>query len=231
MIGEREQNILEILVREYIKTAEPVSSEKIAHRMKNTLSAASIRNIFTDLTDEGYIEQPHTSGGRVPQTRGYRFFVDRVLSGEARSSLLPHAIERLLFVEDAVSLRALQEKIAEHFHLLSYSTGSRPIGFDKIFQEPEFFSKPYMQEFGTFLDTFERFEKTYSSQITADSFDVVIGEENQIQPLHHISVVVTKTSDGDMFCIAGPIRMHYDQLISLMRVWKKKDPRTTKKKK
>jgi len=226
MIGEREQNILEILVREYIKTAEPVSSEKIARRMKNTLSSASIRNIFSDLTEKGYIEQPHTSGGRVPLTSGYRFFVNRILADGDRSSLLPHEVERLLFAHDSEeSLRTLQNKIAEHFHLLSYWTRTRPIGFDEMFHEPEFFDQSYVQEFGTFLDTFERFEEKYSDKIDADSFDIVIGEENQTQSLHHISIVITKTSEGDMFCIAGPMRMRYDCIIDLMRLWKKKDPK------
>src|SRR3989344_905815 len=96
MVGERDGTILEMLVREYIRTAEPVGSEKIARRMKNALSAATVRNIFADLTDAGFIEQTHTSGGRVPCQKGYRFFVDMILDDMARAGSISEALGRAI---------------------------------------------------------------------------------------------------------------------------------------
>ena len=233
MIGEREGAILDILIREYIKTAEPVSSERIARRMKNTLSSATVRNIFTDLTDAGFIEQPHTSGGRVPKARAYRFFVDRALAGEARLSDLHSDFVRSLraLEEDIDALRDIQEDIAHHMHVISRFGSLMPLGFDEMFSEPEFRAEPRLvQEVGKFLDEFEKYRSDYDETLSPDAFEVMIGAENEIQPMRHMSVIVGKDSDDDLFFIAGPMRMPYDRIITLMQLWKKK-PTNNKTKK
>jgi len=84
----RYQDILTSIVRAYIDTGEPVGSRTISKRRHNTLSPASIRNVMADLADEGYLSQPHTSAGRVPTGKAFRFFVGslatgRVTAGEA----------------------------------------------------------------------------------------------------------------------------------------------------
>ncbi len=84
----RYQEILTSIVRAYIDTGEPVGSRTISKRRQNTLSPASIRNVMADLADEGYLSQPHTSAGRIPTEKAFRFYVgsltaSRVGSGEA----------------------------------------------------------------------------------------------------------------------------------------------------
>src|SRR6266702_4390068 len=71
----RYQEILTSIVRAYIDTGEPVGSRTISKRRQNTLSPASIRNVMADLADEGYLSQPHTSAGRVPTEKAFRFYV------------------------------------------------------------------------------------------------------------------------------------------------------------
>ena len=71
----RYQDILTSIVRAYIDTGEPVGSHTISKRRHNTLSPASIRNVMADLVEEGYLSQPHTSAGRVPTEKAFRFFV------------------------------------------------------------------------------------------------------------------------------------------------------------
>lgn len=223
MIGEREGTILEMLVREYIKTAEPVSSGKIARRMKNTLSPASVRNVFSELTDEGFIEQPHTSGGRMPKARAYRFFVDRVLTGESRAFDLPYDFLQSVRALEEEALREIQAELARHMHVISRFGSLMPLGFDEMFSEPEFRTEPQLvREMGKFLDEFENFKSKYDEALSSDAFDVMIGEENEIQPMRHMSVVVGKDSADDLFFIAGPMRMPYDRIITMMQLWKKK---------
>src|SRR5215467_10501894 len=84
-IGKREREILTAIVETYISTGEPVGSRTLARNNRESLSAASIRNVMADLADAGYLEQPHTSAGRVPTTQAYRFYVKQ-LTGEARLS-------------------------------------------------------------------------------------------------------------------------------------------------
>src|SRR5271169_5575831 len=87
-LKSRHSEILSSIVRAYIETGEPVGSRTISKRRHNTLSPASIRNVMADLADEGYLSQPHTSAGRVPTEKAFRFFVSslttsRVAAGEA----------------------------------------------------------------------------------------------------------------------------------------------------
>jgi len=84
-IGRRERDILTAIVETYISTGEPVGSRTLARTNRESLSAASIRNVMADLADAGFLEQPHTSAGRVPTTEAYRFYVKQ-LTGEARLS-------------------------------------------------------------------------------------------------------------------------------------------------
>lgn len=84
-IGEREREILTAIVETFIATGEPVGSRTLARSSREGLSPASIRNVMSDLADAGYLEQPHTSAGRVPSPEAYRYYVEQ-LSGKARIS-------------------------------------------------------------------------------------------------------------------------------------------------
>ncbi len=76
----RLEKILEAIVSEYISKGEPVGSRTLSKKKDIGLSAASIRNIMSDLTDSGFITQPHVSAGRIPTDLGYRYYVDAILS-------------------------------------------------------------------------------------------------------------------------------------------------------
>jgi len=78
-IESRQKSILNAIVDSYVDTATPVGSRAIAQRFRNTISPATIRNVMADLEEKGLIMQPHTSAGRVPTDRGYRFYVDSLL--------------------------------------------------------------------------------------------------------------------------------------------------------
>lgn len=79
-LGPRSETILNAIVSEYIHSGEPVGSRTVSKKFSVGLSAATIRNIMSDLTDLGFIEQPHISAGRVPTDLGYRVYVDRLIS-------------------------------------------------------------------------------------------------------------------------------------------------------
>jgi len=80
MLDERKAAILSAVVQEYIGTATPVGSGKIASSANVGVSAATIRNEMSALEEQGYLAQPHTSAGRIPTDKGYRFFVDSLRS-------------------------------------------------------------------------------------------------------------------------------------------------------
>ena len=75
MLNDRKRKILQIIIEDYIETAEPVGSRTIARKHNLGLSPATIRNEMSDLELLGYLEQPHTSAGRVPSAQAYRLYV------------------------------------------------------------------------------------------------------------------------------------------------------------
>src|SRR5688500_13703639 len=82
-LDERKAAILRAVVEEYIDTADPVGSARVAQSAGVQVSPATVRNEMAVLEREGYLAQPHTSAGRVPTDKGYRFFVDQ-LTGAGR---------------------------------------------------------------------------------------------------------------------------------------------------
>lgn len=78
-LSERKQKILKAIVDLYIRSAEPVGSKTIAALPDMNFSSATIRNEMAELTTLGFLEQPHTSAGRIPSPAGYRFYIDRLM--------------------------------------------------------------------------------------------------------------------------------------------------------
>ncbi len=86
-LDERRREILKLIIRSYVASGEPVGSSSLAKLMQWSLSPATIRNIMAELEDDGYLTQPHTSAGRIPSEKGYRFYVDHLAdSGKIRKS-------------------------------------------------------------------------------------------------------------------------------------------------
>jgi heat-inducible transcriptional repressor len=77
-LSRRYQEILRALIREFVRTGDPIGSRRLAKISKEGLSSATIRNVVADLEEMGYVTKPHTSAGRIPTPQGYRFFVDKL---------------------------------------------------------------------------------------------------------------------------------------------------------
>nr|CRY95531.1 hypothetical protein [uncultured prokaryote] len=84
-LTERKKQILKVVVEDYIRTAEPVGSKTIAAEMGGSVSSATIRNDLADLVELGYLEQPHTSAGRIPSPKGYRLYVNELMEQQRLS--------------------------------------------------------------------------------------------------------------------------------------------------
>src|SRR5437773_7789039 len=93
--ADRSKRVLAALVREYIASGEPVPSSLLVGAAGLGVSSATVRSILARLEDEGYVQQPHTSAGRIPTDRGYRFYVDLLLESK-RSVRTASAVEARL---------------------------------------------------------------------------------------------------------------------------------------
>jgi heat-inducible transcriptional repressor len=118
-LDERKRNILKAVVDDYIATAEPVGSKALVNRYHFNVSSATIRNEMAELEDQGYLEQPHTSAGRIPSDKGYRAYVDSLLQIED----LTAAEEEKIRVVMRNSLDELTGMIRRASTLLSEKTG------------------------------------------------------------------------------------------------------------
>lgn len=107
VFSERSRKILSAIVRDYISTAEPVSSKAIAMKYSLGLSPATIRSIMAELEKDGFLVQPHTSAGRVPTEKSFRFYVDSLLKfedlPEVDKDLLKKSCERPSGVEEVLT--------------------------------------------------------------------------------------------------------------------------------
>ena len=121
---QRSRRILAALVREYISTGEPVPSSLIVSAAGVGVSSATVRNILAQLEDEGYVQQPHTSAGRIPTDRGYRFYVDLLLETK-RSVRTGSVVEARLRRDSAAPL--VDTVLSQVSHVVSQA--SRHIGF------------------------------------------------------------------------------------------------------
>ncbi|HEY4998953.1 MAG TPA: heat-inducible transcriptional repressor HrcA [Usitatibacter sp.] len=96
MLSERAQNLLKILVERYIAEGQPVGSRALSRFSSLELSPATIRNVMADLEEMGFVSSPHTSAGRVPTPKGYRFFVDTLLTVRPIEEMERQQIQQLL---------------------------------------------------------------------------------------------------------------------------------------
>jgi heat-inducible transcriptional repressor len=122
--NDRSGRVLAALVREYIASGEPVPSSLLVTAAGLDVSSATVRNILSRLEDEGFVQQPHTSAGRIPTDRGYRFYVDLLLESK-RSTRTAQAVEARLRRDGAGPL--IDFVLPHVSHVLSQA--SRSVGF------------------------------------------------------------------------------------------------------
>jgi heat-inducible transcriptional repressor len=110
MITERQENLLNFLIREYITTAEPVSSLALKKVSDLNVCAATIRNDLQELAEQGYIEQPHTSAGRVPTQKAYKYFSDKI-EREKQRQFDDFIVRQIRFAHEEMAreMRMMQE--------------------------------------------------------------------------------------------------------------------------
>ena len=124
-LDERKIKILKTIIKSYMETGEPVGSRTISKILDLKLSSATIRNEMSDLEDLGYIIQPHTSSGRVPSDKGYRFYVDEILNDKIAevSEFKSNVMERVDKLENV--LKQLAKIIAMNTNYATMISGPK----------------------------------------------------------------------------------------------------------
>lgn len=230
MLSERQEQILDLLIQEYIGSAEPVSSQCFEKKYKFGVSPATIRIEMQKLTGDGYLCQPHTSAGRIPTDKGYRFFVDRISSDEdAQSGVTDGFLDvwRELERETEDSFRfarILAKRMSrETSNLATAYFPEDEIavkeGWSGIFKDPEFDDVDYVERFAKTVDGLEEKLEEIDGDIPGE-IKIFIGSENPIPEARDFSLIVSRIripgrKDGFM-AVLGPKRMAYDRNINLI---------------
>ena len=121
-LTDRDREVLEAIITDYIQSAEPVGSRTVSKKSKIGLSPATIRNVMTDLEEMGFLTQPHTSAGRVPTDRAFRFYVDSIL--EVRKlKLVDRGRIEMGFQDEGMDTNEIMKRASSLLSLLSKQTG------------------------------------------------------------------------------------------------------------
>ncbi|OHA00813.1 MAG: hypothetical protein A3C07_02095 [Candidatus Sungbacteria bacterium RIFCSPHIGHO2_02_FULL_47_11] len=225
MLKERQKSILEAVIREHIRTARPVASQELVGRYHLNVSPATVRNDMVELDELGYLEQPHTSAGRVPTDQGYRFFVDEI--GVSRKILgREQALFDALFAEDEEDFFSTVAKAVAHVSRGFTMVGSQKhtafykAGFSDVLTEPEFNDVACARRFGELVDSIDESFAELLSDVDFDEPHAFIGHENPIQDARSYSMIVSSLqsphSDETVVAILGPKRMNYHKNISVV---------------
>lgn len=122
-LTEREHDVLQAVIRAYVETAEPAGSRVVARRFGLGISPATVRNTMSDLEEKGYLYHPHTSAGRIPTQRAYRFFVDSLIDQPQLSAAEQTTIRGELAVTETHAVEQVVRRAAQVLGLLTQELG------------------------------------------------------------------------------------------------------------
>lgn len=213
MVSERQTKILSVIVEDFINTAIPVSSGRVFDIEDWEISCPTIRNEMADLMKLGYLDQPHTSAGRVPTQKGYRFFVDSVLHSYQK---MPR--ERNINLHDRLEdlnsfANDISAKVKSAVVFTSDKRKLTHVGLKRVFENPEFQTR---KEVVALLEEIERLED-YNDNLFesfSEGVEIFIGSENPFFHGHDYGMI-SSIIDNNFISIIGPMRMDYEKGISI----------------
>jgi heat-inducible transcriptional repressor len=223
---ERQQNILNAIVEQYAEVASPVGSSLLAKVF--SVSSATIRAEMAALEQQGFIMQPHTSSGRVPTDKGYRFYVNQLNElNEINARKMPEGrAERALAarVQQAGApermIRNAVDTLVELTHNLGLATIGNQLymsGLSNLFAQPEFISGVQAQQVARLLDNLEPWLREAAPN---KPLSVYIGQENPVGRSAGASLVISRFrspfSDRSYIGTLGPTRQSYRDVMTLV---------------
>lgn len=234
LLSPRQQQLVARIIEEYIQTAEPVSSKAIAASGYFDVRSATIRNEMGDLETTGYLQQLHTSGGRVPTAKAYRLYVNSLLAQEGVTigTASRHRIDEALADTDIRDPEAVNKTLARLIGSLSGSLvmvnmSQRPDtykwGLSQLMSAPEFREYDRLLGLTEFFDQFDSmFERMHRRMWGGGDTEVkvMIGAENPDDRIKDETMICARYRlpgghEGTL-TLVGPMRMDYRKNIGLV---------------
>lgn len=236
-LSPRQDKLIRTIIQTYVETAEPVSSKLIGKTGSFSVSPATIRNEMNDLESRGYLVQLHTSGGRIPTDKAYRYFVDQILVKDLDPDVSIKKKVALTLENLETDPQEINKTLAKLISELSDSLvitnviDSRDffkVGISELFDHPEFQEFDKVFKLTSFFDDFEKvvgkMEKEFFRNLEAQMFPnlkIMIGGENPIDTIKDETVMLARYHLPQNFTgsmtIVGPMRMDYERNIGLIK--------------
>jgi heat-inducible transcriptional repressor len=220
---ERQKQILCAIVEQYAEVASPVGSSLLAKVFG--VSSATVRSEMADLEHKGFISQPHTSAGRVPTDKGYRYYVNNLKEEPATAA--ERRGERALTTRVGHGgvpermIRNAVDTLVELTQNLGMATVGNQLymsGLSNLFGQPEFMQTGQVQQVARLLDNLEPWLKEAAPN---EPLSVYIGAENPIGRSAGCSLIISRFrspySDRSYIGVLGPTRQSYRDVMSLVR--------------
>jgi transcriptional regulator of heat shock response len=221
----RRAKLLAAIVREYSNTGEPVGSEDINQRYKFNVSSATIRNEMAALEKMGFVEQPHTSAGRIPTDAGYRYFINELmkrfeLTLREQQDLKQQISElQKQHIELGRNIAKLLAKKTDQAAFALLPEEISATGLSNIFQQPNM-QRSDIADVAEFFDNIDEYADRMLSKYLKEKPEALIGKESDLPTISNYSLIVSKISlpEGKkgLIGIIGPKSMRYDKNMSLV---------------
>jgi transcriptional regulator of heat shock response len=230
-LNERHRRILKFVVESHVMRAEPVGSQYVRMAYHLSISPATIRSAMKRLEEEELLDHPHTSAGRVPTERGYRYYVDTLMEPEPIAPAQRRNLNKAL-AGSAVTLDEMQRLVAR---VLAKSSGQLAVvavrpwgeepsgvrigGAENIAAQPEFQTADRLRALVTLLAEPEPLTRALDSFSDSGSARVTIGRELGEGAMRECSLVgtgIASTRFRGSLGVLGPVRMPYPKLLSLV---------------
>ena len=225
-LTERQEKILQGVCQEFIRLAQPISSQFLKKRQNLAFSPATIRFEFAELERKKYLSHPYISSGRTPTDKGYRFFVDKIFEKKSfefeRKKRIKEIRRELQKLKDIL---IISRQIARTLSSLSSNLALIYLfrknilwkeGWEGVVREPEFQDIDYWKKF---LEMVSDFEEGIGKFDYSGGIKVYIGRESPLR-WKNFSIIVTETlfsqKDKGVIALLGPKRMDFEKNIGLV---------------
>lgn len=222
-MDDRLKQLLRLVIEDVVETGEPVGSQRLVEAYNLEVSSATIRNWLVELEDEGYLVQPHTSAGRIPTEKGYRFYLSELMRERSlRQRELRNLRQAALMLgESALHIKQLAKIVADLAQdavvLADPRSTTVSTGLSHLLAQPEFSNRERVMNFGDVLDRMDEIvtelrQRTFEQPTALIGKDCPFGEE--------CGSVFLTLRDGTLLGILGPMRMDYSRGFTLLRTTK-----------
>lgn len=228
-ISERQQKLLLTIIKEFMETAEAVGSISLQNKYNFRVSPATIRNEMAELVGQGYLFQKNSSGGRIPTTKGWRYFIesldndslrdlDEATKEKIHNELVQIKSENSMLVRTAMqhlSQLANNAAVALLEHDIYYA------GLAQMVAIPEFREAAKLRKVLALLEDYYTLSDILNKGNPDNDINILIGEETEVSEFADYAVIFSELrvrgAKKGYIAVIGPNRMHYDYIIPAVR--------------